>query len=66
MNKQDASSSAVKQSGEAQFGYVTLDQNKRIVPMYSKDETRHKYVLVGVWVWGLEVSMNDQGDRRKP
>jgi len=37
------------------YGYVTLDSASRIIPMTAGDENKHKYPLVGVWVWSLEV-----------
>jgi len=42
-----------------QTGFITLDQERRIVPLHQSDPKAKTYTLVGIWISGLEATIND-------
>eukprot|EP00826_Nyctotherus_ovalis_P038257 TRINITY_DN3575_c0_g3_i1.p1 TRINITY_DN3575_c0_g3~~TRINITY_DN3575_c0_g3_i1.p1 ORF type:complete len:587 (+),score=106.87 TRINITY_DN3575_c0_g3_i1:894-2654(+) len=49
-----------KECGEGfQTGFITLDQERRIVPLHQSDPKVKAYTLVGIWVSGLDTNHDD-------
>lgn len=44
-----------KAEKEFETGFLTLDQESRVVPLHQSDPKAKLYTLVGIWVSGLEV-----------
>lgn len=42
-----------------QTGFITLDQERRIVPLHQSDPKAKAYTLVGIWVSGLDADYDD-------
>lgn len=53
-----SSSSNYRNSKECllQFGFLTIDQNKRICPLVSSDPLIMELPLVGVWLYGIKIN----------
>ena len=50
----DLSRELVKQKARRfKYGFLTMDQSKRLFPMTLQDEMCLKYPLIGVWVTGI-------------
>eukprot|EP00826_Nyctotherus_ovalis_P064070 TRINITY_DN9394_c0_g2_i9.p1 TRINITY_DN9394_c0_g2~~TRINITY_DN9394_c0_g2_i9.p1 ORF type:complete len:742 (+),score=92.07 TRINITY_DN9394_c0_g2_i9:798-3023(+) len=47
-----------KAEKEFETGFLTLDQESRVVPLHQSDPKAKLYTLIGIWVSGLEVGEN--------
>jgi len=41
-----------------QCGFLTMDQNRRVLPLLPSDSLTYKYALVGIWATGIPESPN--------
>lgn len=62
-----SSSSIYRNSKESllQFGFLTIDQNKRICPLVSSDPLIMELPLIGVWLYGIKINFEEISMEKK-